>query len=222
MSSFLRARQRTMTGLFPHPGNRTHLIPNRPISQFVLGRKLLLFAVDTFVTVTGFVLDDTKQNTIEYSVRIDNLDANRIPFSFLTGSAHTVLFTPSGMRVNRGGVNSNVNEQFVPGVVYIPVQEIVVPVGTLEYVLAPGQTSTVSVGTTGLNTDLLIGKRGSDGWVGIIADFKVFDNLGALQNHWVIDDDVIDGGTIVDVAGGQDGILTLGSGSWVDAPGLPP
>lgn len=34
--SFLRARQRTQTALFPHQANRTHLIPKRPPGPQVL------------------------------------------------------------------------------------------------------------------------------------------------------------------------------------------
>jgi len=52
---------------------------------------------------------------------------------------------------------------------------------------------------------------------GVIRDFKVFNNAGTtLLHHWPIDDDVEDGGTIVDVVGGANGILVLGDGEWED------
>ena len=227
--SFLRARQRTITALSPHPGNPTHLIPSRPIAQFAAGRKLLNFAGDTVITVAGFSIDLSKVSKYEYSVRVDeSVTFNLGIFGYQTVDVgndfnFSQWRAQGDLRCYRSGVGQDYPISPVVGTVYIGVQEIWQPAGTLEYVLPPSISFTqTNFGITGIDTGLLIGNDTFTGWEGILADFKVFDATGFLQNHWPIDDDVIDGGTIVDVAGGQDGILTLGSGEWLDSPGLPP
>ena len=172
-----------------------------------------------------FVRDNLKGDRVEYSVRLDERSANRGLYGFTVGADFTRWRgTQQDVSMNRGTNQANFTSILpVVGIVYLGVQEINLPPGTLEYILEPGVRETVTLGTAGVDrTGLIIGNDSGTGWIGIISDFKVFDDIGTLLNHWPIDDDVIDGGTIVDISGGQDGILTLGSGSWVDAPGLPP
>ena len=185
----------------------------------------MLFAGDTRIEVNGYSFDNSKLNTIEYSLRLDDWTSLRIPYAVGLDPTATWRDLQLDIRLTRGGINVTLPTlRPVQGVVYIGIQEIHNPVGTLDYILAPGQNDVVTVGTTGISTDLFIcaNQAFSSPWIGIVADFKIFDAVGFLQNHWPIDDDVINGGTIVDVAGGQDGILTLGSGQWLDSPGLPP
>lgn len=47
--SLLRAQQRTLTALFPHPGNRTHLIRNNRAGPHILG-----ISFKTTATLIGF------------------------------------------------------------------------------------------------------------------------------------------------------------------------
>lgn len=62
--SFLRARQRVITALFPHPGNRTHLIPGRFPPP--LGTKSVSATTTTVVMTVLFTGDvETKLGNVD-------------------------------------------------------------------------------------------------------------------------------------------------------------
>lgn len=182
--------------------------------------RTLLFANDTFITIAALAVDSSKENVIEYDVRLDDQTADHSIWGTAANDNFTRWrFATTDIRALRGGVGTNFTTlTIVPGRFYVRVREVFTPAGTLDYQLAPGESqSSATLGNTGTDTGLTIGRGGGaiDNWVGRISNFKVFDGIGQLQNHWPIDDDVVDGGIIKDISGGQDGILTLGAGSWV-------
>ena len=210
----IRPRQRTQTALFPHSHNKRFLVPKR-VPFLTVNR--LFFAGDTQIVVAAFSLDAAQESKITYACRQDSYDGtDSKAWSVGAGSEILWRLATLDVRCKRGGGAGAPIVSTVIGVVYSEIQEITAPAGTVEFILAPGLSGFAGVAAAGVDNSLQIGAGNgfTSPWIGVISDFKFFDAAGTLINHWPINDDVGDGGTIVDIVGGLDGILTLGSGFW--------
>jgi hypothetical protein len=184
-------------------------------------RKVLRFGGNTFISIPGAPFDPTKVSKIEYEARMDIRNIDRDSY----GSDDATWFTRwrvglNDYRLFRGGVGPVAAAlPHAVNVGYLATEDQDV-VGSVEVTLSNVGTATATVGVTGTSLGpWRIGSRvGGNGWVGYIKDFKIYDAVDTLTNHWVIDDNVADGGTILDIVGGTNGTLTLGSGSWEDWP----
>ena len=93
--------------------------------------------------------------------------------------------------------------------------------GNISIQVNGGTARSVSGSTNILTDNISLGRNfGSffNGWKGRLKDVKYYGagNDEEITNWWKIDDNVANGGTITDILGGEDGTLSLGSGSWVD------
>jgi len=85
-----------------------------------------------------------------------------------------------------------------------------------------GITRNFTGGATPATALVIGGQGGTTRYKGPVANFAVYSDEAKdpsnLIHFWAIDDNVEDGGTIIDSVGGDNGTLTLGSGEWKQAP----
>ena len=178
----------------------------------------LIFGGDTLITIPSGPWDASKVSTVTYTVRMDDYTGNHDVWGTNDGQQFSRFRGPAAdFLTTRGGVNDTLLTLITTqGVMYDVTESVAVP-GTNDVSLSLIGAEAGTVGAAGVSAGVWrIGDRsGGLPWVGIIREFKIFNAVGTLTNHWPIDDNVGDGGTIVDIVGGLNGILTLGSGSWI-------
>ena len=182
----------------------------------------LQFAGDTFITLPdASVIVNSGTDRFSYTFRADDLSSNR----YIWNSADDIDFDRISLDTTRWGTrrgNILVNYSALGGLQEGVEYELFArwgPVQTLEPQI-PGVGSGSSAafdGTDNTGGTWWIGKRDlspGEEWIGMIKDFRIFNSAGVVVHHWPINDGVADGGLIRDIIGGQDGVLTLGAGSW--------
>lgn len=180
-------------------------------------RKILLFAEDTTISFANGPWDASKVQRIEYKVRCDDLVTNRDIWGTDDGNNYGRFRSLLDFRVFRGGSGGNLGSLDIDTGTIYDVEEKVDPAGTATVTINTIGAQSALVGASGISAGWRIGGRvGGFGWIGSIVDFKIYDATDTLVHFWPIDDNVADGGTIVDVVGGLNGTLTLGSGQWIN------
>jgi hypothetical protein len=179
----------------------------------------LLFALDTAIRLPSGPFDASKGSKIEYTVRNDNTAANADIWGTDTGANYGRMRT-GDFRSFRGSSGGNIGAiAHVQGVQYDATEEVVTP-GTCTVTFDGLGSGDANVGATGVDTGpwQIGGRASGQGIIGVIKDFKIYNEVGTLIHHWPINDDVADGGEITDIVGGLNGTLVLGAGQWEDAP----
>jgi hypothetical protein len=194
-------------------------LPDMELDFWVAGGELvratLLFALDTAIRLPSGPFDASKGSKIEYTVRNDNIAANADIWGVDSGFNYGRMRT-ADFRSFRGNSGGNIGEiAHVQGVQYDVTEEVVTP-GTCTVTFDGLGSGDATVGATGADVGpwQIGGRVGGQGIIGVIKDFKIYDESGTLLHHWPINDNVADGGEITDIVGGLHGTLTLGAGQW--------
>ncbi len=213
--SLVRARQRSLTAITPHNANKRFIIPKR--------QRELQFAGDTFIALPdASIIENGGEQTIGWTARLDEWSDVRSVWATNDGlQLFQLRLDTVAFQWDRTGAGpSNIfGGQVTQGVQYVITQQRVIAGSNVETIvdklgtsLNGKPTAPVWVGAWAIG-ETLSGPVGR-ALIVMIRDFRIFNDAGVLIHHWPINDNVEDGGTILDVVGGQDGILTLGAGGW--------
>lgn len=189
----------------------------------------LTFGGDTYIAISGLSINIANDHEVRYKIDSTALPTNRqgiwgdvVPET--SGPTNGFLIVGDGFpkqyRVIRGSGGVNIDETDIPVVATeLWVREDtpggegpLVLVGT-DGTYADGSFKSTWTGRTGTITNIWIGDTGTwgAGFEGTIWDFEIYNSSNTLIHSWAINDNST---TIVDSVGGQNGTLTIGSGSW--------
>ena len=162
-----------------------------------LGRNVLNFNNDTSIT-----LPSTITSSRVYCKIWHNDPAPVAMRPFLTNTAYT-------SRVIRSQTTGFVNATNTPNLMQI--NGSTVANNSTDFTANQWSTFNLGFSSVILPTDIIGRRSGAQGFIGRIVDIG-FEASGSLTDFFAIDEG--SGTTIIDSAGGQNGTLTIGSGSW--------
>jgi len=197
--------------------------------EFELRPYRLRFDNGCGVVSSGFWLDTTKPHKIEYSAnRTDSFTSGKdVWYSNNGASAYgrdrATTNVESVFRCQRSGVGASASLVIPRGVSHDYIEDVQTP-GELILTISGIGSETILVGSVDSGAGIGIGNSSlTSAYIGVIQNFKFYDETGELKHWWPIDDNALDGGQIDDLIGGAHGTLTLGFGEWFnpDAPDVP-
>lgn len=162
-----------------------------------LGRNVLNFNNDTSIT-----LPSTITSSRVYCKIWHNDPAPSAMRPLLTNTAYT-------SRVIRSQTTGFVNATNTPNLVQINGSSVAN--NTTDFPANQWGTFNLGFSSVILPTDIIGRRSGAQGFIGRIVDIG-FEASGSLTDFFAIDEG--SGTTIIDSAGGQNGTLSIGSGSW--------
>jgi hypothetical protein len=199
-------------------GYTTGSLNDRLLAFWIAGGQFasfqLNFAADTFIQLPSGPFDASKGSKLEYVCRNDDTTVNRDAWGTDSGQSYG-RFRTADFRAFRSGTGGNIGAiAHVQGVEYASTEDVATP-GTINVTMGALGPASAGVAATGLDTGAwrIGGRLTGTGWVGLIKDFKIYDESSILIHHWPINEG--SGTNIVDIVGGLNGTLTLGSGTWV-------